>query len=93
MSNLKSNSKYTFQVVLEEDLSLGLTKQVVGDKYVTFSTTSLNEKTTPITTTGSNEIATNPKTGVISAYITMIAAAISLLLLYLKGRKEKILEI
>lgn len=96
VSNLKSNSKYTFQVVLEEDLSLGLTKQVVGDKYVTFSTTSLNEKTTPITTTGSNEIATNPKTGVISAYITMIAAAISfisLILLYLKGRKEKILEI
>lgn len=93
VTGLKENSKYTFQVVMTEELSLGMTNQVLGEKYVTFATITKaveqNDKNISIDTTGN--VLTNPQTGTIAFIITIISAIISataFILLYLKNRKK-----
>lgn len=87
VSNLSSNSKYAFLVVLTEESSLGFTNQISSDKSVTFATIASSNATGD-----DNNITTNPKTGMLVFYITIIAtiiSAISFALLYSKSKKAK----
>ncbi len=77
ISNLKQNSKYAFQVELIEETSFGVSNQVLGKNYVTFSTIE-------------KENTNNPDTGSSYIYIAcalLITSMISLIVLEKKKLK------
>lgn len=78
INDLSSNTKYTFQVVLNITTSDGLSDMAVGESYVTFQTTketTTNNTTTETTTNNTTtETVTNPKTG--SSFIFYIIACL-----------------
>lgn len=86
ISSLKENSKYKFQVELIEELSFGVTNQIVGTDYVTFSTITEKSKT-------DEELKENSKTGsayIYVAIISLIVSAVSFILMKQKLSKNNI---
>ena len=92
ISNLKENSKYTFQVVLTEELSLGINNQILGEKYMTFATIASSNEQNNNSVDATGNILNNPKTSTLAFIITIsssIISATAFILLFLKSQRKR----
>ena len=91
VSNLESNTKYTFQVVLEEDTGNETSNLFYGDTNYSFSTIKSDKVDVNVDVLDKIEEITNPKTGdvfIVFVIGCLVMSLVSFVLMYKQVSKN-----